>query len=130
MKRTVVEQQPAEMSAWDALRAGFEVILTATPERALELSRLIFDTPSLHSHYIEKRRRWQAELVPVIRARLGNRPGHPAPDTQAKALTDGSTWQISTTSASRRCGTMAEARIPGTPSGRTRRHRARSTAAA
>ncbi|MBQ0885636.1 TetR family transcriptional regulator [Streptomyces sp. RM72] len=87
LKRTV-EQQPAEMSAWDALRAGFEVILTANhpPERALELSRLIFDTPSLHARYIEKRLRWQAELVPVIRARLGNGPGRPAPDPQAKAI--------------------------------------------
>ncbi|WP_234334122.1 MULTISPECIES: acyl-CoA-like ligand-binding transcription factor [Streptomyces] len=54
--------------------------------RAGVLSRLIFDTPSLHSRYIEKRLRWQAELVPVIRARLGNGPGRPAPDTQAKAI--------------------------------------------
>ncbi|MFF5438480.1 TetR/AcrR family transcriptional regulator [Streptomyces achromogenes] len=87
LKRTV-EQQPAEMSAWDALRAGFEVILTANhpAERALELSRLIFGTPSLRARYIEKRLRWQAELVPVVRARLGDGPGRPALDTQAKAI--------------------------------------------
>ncbi|MEU2609284.1 TetR/AcrR family transcriptional regulator [Streptomyces albus] len=87
LKRTV-EQQPAEMSAWDALRAGFEVILTAnhSRERALELSRLIFDTPSLHARYIEKRLRWQAELVPVVRARLGDGPGRAASDTQARAI--------------------------------------------
>ncbi|MFF0591382.1 TetR/AcrR family transcriptional regulator [Streptomyces sp. NPDC003781] len=87
LKRTV-EQQPAEMSAWDALRAGFEVILTANHplERALELSRLIFDTPSLHARYIEKRLRWQAELVPVVRARLSTGPGRPAADTQARAI--------------------------------------------
>ncbi|GEB49232.1 TetR family transcriptional regulator [Streptomyces cacaoi] len=87
LKRTV-EQQPAEMSAWDALRAGFEVILTANhpPERALELSRLIFDTPSLHARYIEKRLHWQAELVPVIRARLGNGPSGAVPETQSKAI--------------------------------------------
>ncbi|MBO8199451.1 TetR family transcriptional regulator [Streptomyces smyrnaeus] len=87
LKRTV-EQQPAGMSAWDALRAGFEVILTANhpPERALELSRLIFDTPSLRARYVEKRLRWQAELVPVIRARLGNGSGRLAPDAQAKAI--------------------------------------------
>ncbi|KJK60005.1 TetR/AcrR family transcriptional regulator [Saccharothrix sp. ST-888] len=94
LKQTV-EQQPAEVSAWDALRAGLEVILTAnhTPERVLELSRLIFDTPSLQARYIEKRLRWQAELVPVIQARLGTgigigtgiRPG-PAPDPRAKAI--------------------------------------------
>ncbi|ANP51232.1 AcrR family transcriptional regulator [Streptomyces griseochromogenes] len=86
LKRTV-EQQPAEVSVWDALRAGFEVVLTAdhTPERVLELSRLIFDTPSLHARYIEKRLRWQAELVPVIQARLGTGSG-PAVDAPAKAI--------------------------------------------
>ncbi|MEJ8660684.1 MULTISPECIES: TetR family transcriptional regulator [Streptomyces] len=88
LKQTV-EQQPAEVSAWDALRAGFEVVLTAnhTPERVLQLSRLIFDTPSLHARYIEKRLRWQADLVPVIQARLdtGTRPG-PAP-TEAPTST-------------------------------------------
>jgi AcrR family transcriptional regulator len=82
-----VEQQPAEVSAWDALRAGFEALLTAnhTPERALELSRLIFDTPALHARYIEKRLRWQAALVPVVQARLGTAPG-PVPDARAKAI--------------------------------------------
>ncbi|MEU1630972.1 TetR family transcriptional regulator [Streptomyces sp. NPDC020096] len=86
LKRTV-EQQPAEVSPWDALRAGFEVILTAnhTQERVLELSRLTFGTPSLHARYIEKRLRWQAELVPVIQARLGTSTG-PAPDPRAKAI--------------------------------------------
>ncbi|MFD0316580.1 TetR/AcrR family transcriptional regulator [Streptomyces flavalbus] len=87
LKRTV-ERQPADVSAWDALRTGFEAILTANhpPERALELSRLIFATPSLHARYIEKRLRWQAELVPVVRARLGHDPGHPASETQARAI--------------------------------------------
>jgi AcrR family transcriptional regulator len=83
--RQSVEQQPAELSAWDALRAGFEIVLTAnhTPERVLELSRLIFNTPSLQARYIEKRLRWQAALVPVVQARLGTGPG---PDPAAKAI--------------------------------------------
>lgn len=86
--RRTVEQQPAEVSAWDALRAGFEVILTAnhTPERVLELSRLIFATPSLHARYIEKRLRWQTELVPVIQARLGTTTDPSSPDPRAKAI--------------------------------------------
>ncbi|MFE5812300.1 TetR/AcrR family transcriptional regulator [Streptomyces sp. NPDC056479] len=85
--RRTVEQQPAEVSAWDALRAGFEVLLTArhTPERVLELSRLIFDTPSLRARYIEKRLRWQAELVPVVQARLSPGPGAAA-DPRAQAI--------------------------------------------
>ena len=89
--RQTVEQQPADVSAWDALRAGFEVVLTAnhTPERVLELSRLIFDTPLLHARYIEKRLRWQAELVPVVQARLAPGAGDsppPTSDPRAKAI--------------------------------------------
>lgn len=95
--RQTVERQPAEVSAWDALRAGFEVVLTAnhTPERVLELSRLIFATPSLRARYVEKRLRWQADLVPVVQARLGPGPGTdqaadgargPAADPRAKAI--------------------------------------------
>ncbi|GAA2745954.1 TetR/AcrR family transcriptional regulator [Kitasatospora cinereorecta] len=82
LKQTV-EQQPAAVSAWDALRTGFEVILTANhaPDRVLELSRLIFRTPSLRARYIEKRLRWQADLVPVVQARLGS-----GPDVQARAV--------------------------------------------
>lgn len=53
----------------------------------LELSRLIFDTPSLHARYIEKRLRWQAELVPVVQARLGAASGPgPDPDPRAQAI--------------------------------------------
>ncbi|MGW7404198.1 TetR/AcrR family transcriptional regulator [Streptomyces sp. NPDC054833] len=96
LKQTV-ERQPAEVSPWDALRAGFEVVLTAnhTPERVLELSRLIFATPSLRARYVEKRLRWQADLVPVVQARLGPGPGPdqaaggargPAVDPRAKAI--------------------------------------------
>ncbi|MFE2408567.1 MULTISPECIES: TetR/AcrR family transcriptional regulator [unclassified Kitasatospora] len=86
LKRTV-EQQPATVSAWDALRAGFETVLTAnhTPERVLELSRLIFNTPSLRARYIEKRLNWQTQLVPVVQARLGTAPGQ-GPDPRAKAI--------------------------------------------
>ncbi|MEV7028166.1 hypothetical protein [Kitasatospora sp. NPDC093558] len=51
----------------------------------LELSRLIFRTPSLHARYIEKRLNWQARLVPVIQARLGSTPGQ-GPDPRAKAI--------------------------------------------
>jgi AcrR family transcriptional regulator len=86
LKRTV-EQQPADMSAWDALRAGFEAILTAnhTPQRVLELSRLIFETPSLRARYLEKRLRWQADLVPIVQTRLDTTAG-PSPDPRARAI--------------------------------------------
>ncbi|CAL9341720.1 hypothetical protein SUDANB130_00288 [Streptomyces sp. enrichment culture] len=53
---------------------------------ALELSRLIFGTPSLHARYIEKRLRWQAALVPAVQARLKNTTGSAASDPRARAI--------------------------------------------
>ncbi|MEU9348435.1 TetR family transcriptional regulator [Streptomyces sp. NPDC048278] len=83
--RQTVQQQPAGVGPWEALRAGFETILTANhaPQRVLELSRLIFETPALHARYIEKRLRWQRELIPIVQARLTT----PTLDPRAKAIT-------------------------------------------
>ncbi|NUU24074.1 MAG: TetR family transcriptional regulator [Streptomycetaceae bacterium] len=71
LKRTV-DAQPADTSAWQALRAGFTTLLTANHslDRTLTLSTLIFRTPSLHASYVQKRLRWQHDLTPSIRARL------------------------------------------------------------
>jgi AcrR family transcriptional regulator len=67
-----VERQPAGVSAWDALRAGFFAVLAAgQPGKVIERMRLILSTPSLRARHIEKRQRWQAELLPVIEARMG-----------------------------------------------------------
>jgi AcrR family transcriptional regulator len=85
--KRVVQEQPAEVSAWDALRAGFEAVLAEgnTTGQALELSRLIFDTPSLRSRYVEKRLRWQAELLPIITERLEADSG-PDAELHARAI--------------------------------------------
>ncbi|RDI27705.1 TetR/AcrR family transcriptional regulator [Lentzea flaviverrucosa] len=83
-----VEAQPPEVSTWDALRAGFTTILTAsehTPQRVLEISTLIFDNPPLRSRYFEKRLRWQRALVPVIEKRMGIEPGE-IPDARAMGV--------------------------------------------
>nr|WP_286159721.1 hypothetical protein [Actinospica acidiphila] len=52
---------------------------------ALELSRLIFETPSLRARYLEKRLRWRAALVPAVQARLESAAA-PAPDPRARAI--------------------------------------------
>jgi AcrR family transcriptional regulator len=82
-----VEAQPAEMSPWDALQAGFAAIASAnhTPEQVLEITTLIFDNPPLRSRYHEKRLKWQAALVPVIEGRLGIESGS-APDPRAVGI--------------------------------------------
>jgi AcrR family transcriptional regulator len=83
-----VAAQPPEVSTWDALRAGFTVILTAsghTPERVLEISTLIFANPPLRARYFEKRLKWQRALTPVIEKRMGIEPGE-IPDPGAMGL--------------------------------------------
>jgi AcrR family transcriptional regulator len=67
-----VQRQPAGVSAWDALRAGFSAVLAAgQPDKVIERMRLVLAAPSLRARYIEKQQRWQAELLPVIEARMG-----------------------------------------------------------
>lgn len=84
---TVEAQDPAT-STWDALRAGFTTILTAsdhTPQRVLEISTLIFANPPLRSRYFEKRLRWQRALVPAIERRMGIESGE-IPDARAMGV--------------------------------------------
>jgi AcrR family transcriptional regulator len=82
-----VREQPAEMSPWDALLAGFAAIGSAnhTPERVLEITTLIFNNPPLRSRYYEKRLKWQAALVPVIESRMGIESGS-TPDLRAVGI--------------------------------------------
>jgi AcrR family transcriptional regulator len=80
-----VERQPAGVSAWDALRAGFFAVLAAgQSEKVIERMRLILGAPSLRARYIEKRQRWQAQLLPVIEARMG--AGAHGCDPRARAV--------------------------------------------
>ncbi|MET9230575.1 TetR family transcriptional regulator [Lentzea sp. NPDC003310] len=83
-----VEAQAPEVSTWDALRAGFTTILTASdhsPERVLEISGLIFTNASLRSRYFEKRLKWQRSLVPAIEKRMGIESGE-IPDARAMGV--------------------------------------------
>ncbi|WP_329789802.1 TetR family transcriptional regulator [Lentzea sp. DG1S-22] len=85
--RTVEEQAP-EVSTWDALRAGFTAILTASnhpQERVLEISTLIFGNASLRARYFEKRLKWQKALVPVVEKRMGIEHGE-IPDPAAMGV--------------------------------------------
>ncbi|MCG7524217.1 TetR/AcrR family transcriptional regulator [Streptomyces sp. OfavH-34-F] len=67
-----VHNQPADASAWDALRASFKAALSlhASREEALERFRLVHHTDSLRAAYLGKRVRCQEELLPLLEARL------------------------------------------------------------
>lgn len=70
--KETVERQPADVSPWDALKAGFTALVTASHslEQTLKISTLIFRTPALRARYEQKRILWQYDLMPVIRERL------------------------------------------------------------
>ncbi|MFB6812318.1 TetR/AcrR family transcriptional regulator [Streptomyces sp. NPDC056387] len=85
--RATVEAQPAAATAWEALRAGFVVLMDAhgEPGQLLEITTMIFDTPSLRSRYTQKRLRWQEMVLPAVAARMGAGEG-PIPEVRAAAV--------------------------------------------
>ncbi|GAA1329260.1 TetR/AcrR family transcriptional regulator [Pseudonocardia xinjiangensis] len=66
-----VREQPADVGAWEALRAAFTTALSlhTSPEQALERFRLVHHTDSLRAAYLGKRVRCQEELLPLLEAR-------------------------------------------------------------
>lgn len=84
-----VGEQPADASAWDALRTGFAALTTANLAvgTTAAAARLIFEVPALRAGYVQKRLAWQADLLPVIRGRLeaAGRDGATA-DHEARAV--------------------------------------------
>jgi AcrR family transcriptional regulator len=73
-------EQPAGQDPWVSLRAAFQVLeeIEATPERRLELIKLLFGNDSLRAGHAEKQARWQDLLAPLIEPRL--------PDSDHRAL--------------------------------------------
>jgi AcrR family transcriptional regulator len=67
-----ISEQPAEAGVWEALRAGVAAVLALhdSREQALERFRLLHNTASLRAGYLEKRLRFQEDLLPLIEARM------------------------------------------------------------
>ncbi|MGW7339902.1 TetR/AcrR family transcriptional regulator [Streptomyces sp. NPDC054808] len=67
-----IGEQPAETGAWEALRAGFAAVLSLHDDReqALQRFRLLHNTASLRAGWLEKRLRFQEELLPLVEARM------------------------------------------------------------
>ncbi|MGW6057364.1 TetR/AcrR family transcriptional regulator [Streptomyces sp. NPDC055189] len=80
-----VGEQPAEAGVWEALRAGFAAVLALhdSREKALERFRLLHNTASLRAGYLEKRLRFQEDLLPLVQARMGTGAGNPDPGARA-----------------------------------------------
>lgn len=63
---------PAEVGVWAALRAGVVAVLALhhSREEALERFRLLHNTASLRAGWLEKRLRFQEDLLPLVEARM------------------------------------------------------------
>lgn len=80
-----VGEQPAEAGVWEALRAGVAAVLALhdSREQALERFRLLHNTASLRAGWLQKRLRFQEDLLPLIEARMGAAVGSGDPRARA-----------------------------------------------
>lgn len=84
---TALRARPADEPVWSALERAFDPVVLAyadDPARALALTRLIIETPTLAARRIEKQYEWRDLLTPEVARRLGT-PDDPA-DSRARAI--------------------------------------------
>ena len=81
-----ISELPAEVGVWEALRAGVAAVLALhnSREQALERFRLLHNTASLRAGWLEKRLRFQEDLLPLIEARMDAATG--SVDAKARAV--------------------------------------------
>jgi AcrR family transcriptional regulator len=70
--KAAISEQPPEADVWTALRAGLAAVqaLHDSREQALERFRLLNSTPSLRAGWLEKRLRFQEDLLPLVKGRM------------------------------------------------------------
>ncbi|MFF4401504.1 TetR/AcrR family transcriptional regulator [Streptomyces sp. NPDC001480] len=73
-----ISAQPADAGIWEALRAGVAAVLALhdSREHALERFRLLHNTASLRAGWLEKRLRFQENLLPLIETRMDAATGN------------------------------------------------------
>ncbi|MER6422940.1 helix-turn-helix domain-containing protein [Streptomyces sp. NPDC001137] len=81
-----ISEQPAEVGIWEALRAGIAAVLSLhdSREQALKRFRLLHNTASLRAGWLEKRLRFQEDLLPLVQARMDVAGG--SADVRARAV--------------------------------------------
>lgn len=67
-----ISAQPADADVWEVLRAGIAAVLALHDSRdqALKRFRLLHNTASLRAGWLEKRLRFQENLLPLVEARM------------------------------------------------------------
>lgn len=84
-----LRERPADESVWRALRAAFDVIVIPQEEHAdhsRSLTLMLRAEPGARASVLERDRRWQELLSPLVAKRLGPRRGQSGPDVRAAAI--------------------------------------------
>jgi len=83
--RETIDAQPAAADVWDVLRAGIAAALSLNDDQgqAEQRFRLLHSTPSLRAGWLDKRLRFQEEILPLITGRMG---AEDAADPRARAV--------------------------------------------
>ena len=79
--RAALARRPTAESPWEAIRAALLVLREEVPVPGgdeLVLARMLYGTPALRAHHLQKQLGWQDMLVPVLADRLRARGGAPA----------------------------------------------------
>lgn len=82
--------RPAVEPAWPALRNAFEetvLLQERYAEKSRPLQLMLRDEPGVRVAVLERRRRWQQLLTPLVAERLPERSRRRTPDLRAAALT-------------------------------------------
>lgn len=76
--RDTISEQPVDAGVWEVLRAGVAAVLALhdSREQALERFRLLHNTASLRAGWLEKRLRFQEDLLPLIETRMNAATGN------------------------------------------------------
>lgn len=84
-----VSELPADIGVWEALRAGVAAVLTLpdSREQTLERFRLLHNTASLRAGWLEKRLRFQEDLLPLIETRMNAATGNEGAKARAVIAT-------------------------------------------
>ncbi|GAA2694319.1 helix-turn-helix domain-containing protein [Streptomyces lunalinharesii] len=84
-----ISAQPADAGTWEALRAGVAAVLALhdSREQALERFRLLHNTASLRAGWLEKRLRFQENLLPLIETRMDTATGNAGAKARAVIAT-------------------------------------------
>jgi AcrR family transcriptional regulator len=80
--------RPAAEEPWQALRNSFTPFtewIDADPDHALELLRLIDDTPTLRGNFLDRLDRWRTSLTTVLASRMNLEADRVAPAAIAGA---------------------------------------------